>query len=275
MENDEELTRLHRLQLGMLKTCVDICERHNIRYFLLGGSALGAVRHCGFIPWDDDIDIGMPRPDYERFLSMAKNELNGRLFLQTWDTDPGYPLQFAKLRDSKTTFLQKNVAHLSMNHGVSLDIFPLDGCSSSSVANKLSFFAFKVLRALYQKKIGMCSSNRLAIPIKLFSALLSKRKLKQAIGALMANADYENSTYVVNWCGSWGAKEIVANNVFGKGKRLDFDGLDVVVPAQVESYLTSLYGDFMRLPPEEKRRRPHSADVIDLGKPYTAYQKTA
>ena len=131
--DQETLNRMHLLHLDILKEFIRICNKYELRYFLLGGSCLGTVRHQGFIPWDDDIDVGMPRPDYERFMEIAQNELPEYYFLQNSKTDPDYPLCFAKIRDSRTTFIERSVSHLNINHGIYFDIFPLDGLSNGSL----------------------------------------------------------------------------------------------------------------------------------------------
>jgi lipopolysaccharide cholinephosphotransferase len=273
MEKREELKRLQACQLEMLKACIKVCERHKLRYFLLGGSALGAVRHSGFIPWDDDVDIGMPRPDYTRFLSIAKNELSPHLFLQTRETDAAYPMQFAKLRDSRTTFRQENVAHLDMNHGVALDIFPLDSCAASATRTKIRLLAFKAIRAVYQSKFGLRRGRRFEqIAVSVTAAIFRVGMLERMMRMVMEGGGYDESAQVVNWCGSWGAKEIVQGTIFGAGKDMRFEDVTARVPAEVHLYLSALYGEYMRMPPEEKRVPPHTADLIDLDSPYTIYQ---
>jgi lipopolysaccharide cholinephosphotransferase len=137
-ETELLIKKLHIIELAMLGEFIRICQKYSLRYYLIGGSALGAVRHSGFIPWDDDIDIGMPRVDYEKFLSVAQAELDADLFLQTHKTDPAYPFSFAKIRNSKTTFIQSDSSHLQMNHGVYIDIFPLDGYPSSKLSRRLT-----------------------------------------------------------------------------------------------------------------------------------------
>ena len=92
------MTELQEVEFQLLKTFVEFCEKHNLKYFLVGGSALGAVRHQGFIPWDDDVDVALPREDYDRFIELGKKEFTGDVFLQTYETDPNYPYNFAKYK---------------------------------------------------------------------------------------------------------------------------------------------------------------------------------
>ena len=125
MNND--LNELKRIELEMLKTFIKICKKHNFMYFLVGGTCLGSVRHGGFIPWDDDIDVGMPRSDYNKFIKIASEELPGNMFLQTFFTDEQYPCAFAKIRNNDTTFIEKGLRKSNINHGIYIDIFPLDG----------------------------------------------------------------------------------------------------------------------------------------------------
>ena len=142
---------LKKIELEMFKYYLAICEKHDLKYFLIGGTLLGAVRHKGFIPWDDDIDIGMPRPDYEKFLLVAQKELPEHIFLQTHNTDIEYPNCFAKLRNSDTTFIETSCKKLKINHGIYIDIFPLDGCCISPYW-KYRLFSFK--QRLYNSKIS-------------------------------------------------------------------------------------------------------------------------
>ena len=106
---------------------VQICDRLQMEYFMLCGSALGAIKYGGFIPWDDDIDVGLYREDYERFCKEAPMLLPKKFFLQNYASDPDFPAIYSKLRDSSTTSIEKSVAKLPINHGISIDIFPLDG----------------------------------------------------------------------------------------------------------------------------------------------------
>ena len=122
-----KLENLKRAELEIFKHFVLCCEKLGVTYFLMDGSLLGAVRHKGFIPWDDDIDVGMMRKDYEILIAKAQTLLPEYLFLQTYKTDKGVMNNFAKIRDSRTTFIETSQKEQQINHGVYIDIFPLDG----------------------------------------------------------------------------------------------------------------------------------------------------
>lgn len=120
-----DLRALQLCELDLLKEVDRICKKHDIPYFLAFGTALGAVRHKGFIPWDDDVDVLMKYPDYLRFQEVCKTELPPHLFYQDWQTDPAYYLPWAKIRNSRTTSLVPEMADYPINWGVCVDIFPL------------------------------------------------------------------------------------------------------------------------------------------------------
>ena len=109
---------LQKTEFDILKNVVEICDRAGLSYFLVCGSALGAAKYDGFIPWDDDVDIGMYREDYERFCEIAQALLPAHYFLQTYRTDPHFPTIFAKVRDTRTTFIEKSMRALDIHHGV-------------------------------------------------------------------------------------------------------------------------------------------------------------
>ena len=120
------MTDLQAKELSLLRAFTDVCEKLELEYFLVCGSALGAVKYKGFIPWDDDVDVALKRADYDVFLERAQELLPDGIFLQNHRTDPAYPNIFSKLRDSNTTYIEKSVAHLPINHGIYIDVFPLD-----------------------------------------------------------------------------------------------------------------------------------------------------
>ena len=118
--------RLKAIELDILKAFIDVCKKNSLNYYLLGGSCLGAVRHHGIIPWDDDIDVGLLRADYNKFMEVGQKYLPEHYFLQNYRTDPEYYVNFAKIRDSRTTFIESSLKNLHINHGVYIDVFPLD-----------------------------------------------------------------------------------------------------------------------------------------------------
>ena len=136
IDGDFIMNELQKIVFDLFSHFVEVCEKLNLNYYLICGSALGAARHGGFIPWDDDMDVGMHREDYNKFMELAPQLLPDGIFLQNYNTDPEYPLVFAKLKNSKTTFIEPLLANFNINHGIWMDIFPLDGYPESNMEKK-------------------------------------------------------------------------------------------------------------------------------------------
>lgn len=264
------------IQLDLLRNFIDICKDNNLRYFLLGGSCLGAVRHKGYIPWDDDIDVGMPRPDYERFLQLAQQELPDHVFVQTHSTDKEYPNNFAKLRNSNTTFIESSIKNLNVNHGIYIDIFPLDGTYSNKFQYKLHLLKIRLLAKSIARVFNFTHHYTLKEIVARMLSVIYAPTVNYAIKKrekLMKKVNYDNASVVANWCGAWAEKEIMPKSIFADGITASFDGIEVVIPKEYDKYLTRMYGDYMELPPEEKRVSHHYNEVIDTTKSYKEYIK--
>lgn len=270
-----ELSReLKKVELDILVQFLRVCDALDLRYFVVGGTLLGAVRHQGFIPWDDDIDVAMPREDYEIFLREGQKYLEDPYFLQTFRTDPQFTVNFAKIRNSNTTFQETSLRGRRMNHGVYIDVFPLDNYPDDPKQERrlrrknwflsgrldASFFYDKKLPLRSRAKHLLC---RLRHP-SLTGALRKRDVLLRSVG---------KSARIVNYCGAWGDKEIMPAAWYTESCELTFEGLKVRAPKYWHEWLTHMYGDYMQLPPPEKRQGHHYCDVIDLHKSYDAYLK--
>lgn len=270
------MNQLQSKELEILKIFIEVCNKLNLRYFLVCGSALGAVKYQGFIPWDDDLDVGMYREDYEIFVREAPELLPPHIFFQSYKTDSLFPQIFGKLRDSRTTYIEKSIAHLNINHGVYIDIFPLDGYPTDKAQqsrlekNKTKYkrqlaCACRVPRSFLSKL--MCGVNRLMgchkqthIIARKYEALVSKYSIKES--KLICNH------------GNWqGELEYASKEQYGNGIMMKFEGLDVRVPEKYDEYLTQKYGDWRADLPKEKQVGHHYYTVCDLTKPYTEYIK--
>lgn len=270
--NNDQLAALKQIELQSFKAFLQVCEKLNLRYYLLGGTLLGAVRHQGFIPWDDDIDIGMPRADYEIFLKKGQALLPEHLFLQHADTDPEYLMCYCKLRNNNTTFLETTARNLRINHGVFIDIFPLDFCPDGEkqrnrIYQKMAFYNRRISLEFYYPQ-------KQTLKRRLYSTVLrcllpSAKNAVQKRNALLRNV--KSSSFWANYGGAWGKKEIMPACWYGPGVTLTFEGLQVTAPLHYEKWLTQVYGDYMQLPPVEKRVTHHGTDVIDLNQSYQEY----
>lgn len=265
--DDKKLDKLHKVGLELLTEMDRICQKYNIPYFLCGGSLLGAIRHKGYIPWDDDIDVGMLRKDYEYFKECFIKEQNKKYFLQTIETDPEYWLAFMKIRKNNTTFIEESISKLNIHHGIYLDIFPFDEVPDNGFTTslKLNAMLIKVARDTILVKKGLISFNetRRSFICRLFS-IFSVSKLFKIQNKLMTI--YENKGY--NHCicsvGTYAtSKEYISKDALFPTKKAEFENKQFSIPNKPEIYLKNLYNDYMKLPPKDKRRN-HQAVKIDF-----------
>ncbi len=268
-----DIANLKAIELEILKAFVQVCDKLKLKYYLLEGTLLGAVRHKGFIPWDDDIDVGMPREDYERFMLEGQRYLPEWYFVQNLRSEKDYRANFAKIRDSRTTFIETSVRHCNINHGIYIDIFPLDYCFENEEKQKK--IARRQLLMNVRIASGFYSPNKRVSPKLKIMRMLSRLKYPTIRSALLAREkliqSLPQSGFYANYCSAWHLKEHIPSSWFGKGTLLEFEGLQVRCPLEYDKWLTKVYGDYMQLPPEEKRITHHYADVIDTEKSYTYY----
>ena len=253
------LSEIKETELNILKTYANYCEKNNLTYFLCGGTLLGAVRHKGFIPWDDDIDVFMPRPDFERFVQLTKETgitpHYDSCFYRDTKFTVDYP--FVKIVDNRTKVIEKTKNEENLM-GIWIDVFPIDGFSSNMLLNKL-FCAHKqfwkrlcftfsddLSKVEKKKKIG----KMIVMP---FLKLMGQKRLFGKLDRLCRKYDYEKSSKV--GCTVWGykIKEVIPKTSLIPASKVIFEGIEFNAPAVPSVYLSSLYGNYMQLPPEEKR----------------------
>ena len=272
--DDNKIKELQKIEFDMLECFIEICEKENLTYFVLGGTTLGSVRHKGFIPWDDDVDVGMPREDYDKFLNIAHNYLPENYFLQSHLTDRNYPLNFAKIRNSSTTLIENQYRNIKMNHGVYIDVFPLDGYPSKRFEQLLA----NVLNKALTRRTSLCYAGpsfrkpkSLLVALGLCVLIPNYQTGVKLKDKFMSRYKYSASELVINYSGLYGLKEMMPKSYFGKGKIGEFNGREVVLPEKTEEYLTQLYGDYMTPPPIEKRGKHHNFAVFDKENTYINY----
>lgn len=267
MQGNRISANLREAQLRMLDILVEvdrICEKHDIKYFLSDGTCLGAVRHKGFIPWDDDIDIGMLREDYNKFLKVAINELGSNYFMQNTKTDKFYDLYHIplKIRDNNSYFIEEY--NKKYHQGIYIDVFPFDNIPKSKFKYKLQKKISKILVVSYVK-----TKDRIDFSNK-------KELLKHPIYSLIrAILSYEKITRILNKLKKWNDKdgeyvtygiETIWDTVYKKEwifplKKIEFEGKAFWAPNNHHEILKSAYGDYMSLPKEEDRVW-HSKEII-------------
>lgn len=265
---------LQKVELELLRQFVEICEKLELNYYLVCGSALGAVKYQGFIPWDDDVDVALPRGDYERFLREAPALLPEHVFLQNYRTDPGFPQIFSKLRHCGTTYIEKSVAKLPINHGICIDIFPLDGRPEGAAAQRLLELRKKLFLWQLMTAVDLPRGPKSMAHYTVFRLMGCHRRIPE----IAARYERMISAYPAEgakvWCnhGNWqGVLDYAPAEQFGEGARAVFEGLQVRIPVQYDAYLRQKYGDYRRDLPEDQKVGHHYYEICDTEKPYTDY----
>lgn len=275
MENSS-IEELKNVELEILKNFIEICNKLNLTYYLDCGTLLGAIRHKGFIPWDDDIDVIMPRPDYDEFMQKAGELLKPEYFLQNYNTDKQFQQAFSKIRDSRTTFIEKEIINLDINHGIYIDIFPLDGYNpENEEQNKKNEENFYLLRLQTQRrfegfKILPEKQEKFKISDKKYGKM-TNYELNIEKEKIAKQYDYDKCKYVKSYYSDFADNTPIPKEIFEKGELKPFESIMANVPQGYDEYLERLYGDYMKLPPLEKRVSKHNAKVIDVNKSYKEY----
>ena len=257
----EDLKVIKAIELEMLDEFLRLANKHDLTYFLTAGTCLGAVRHSGFIPWDDDIDIGMPRSEYERFERIAQEELDGRYVYQSMDTEPGCGFAFGKIRAKDTILSEDTSYHLPMSQGVWVDIFPFDEMPNDEKERQRLYKKVAFLRNLYIVKCGykMPEGRGALFAIayygaKLVSAFIPRKKLIAALKKAMTQYQGQPVRNFYNYGTAYAAgKELFDRDVLFDCNEMSFEGRPCKVPHDTDAFLAGMYGDYMTLPPVEKR----------------------
>jgi lipopolysaccharide cholinephosphotransferase len=271
MENNQVLDQLHQLHLILADEVKRICEKHQIRYFLLAGSLLGAVRHHGFIPWDDDMDFGMCREDFEKFLKVCEEELDPEQFyLQTDRKDRYYTFNFAKLCLTGTRVVEGFSSDKGVSQGVYIDIFPLDRVADRPVRRFFQYKIFWVARNLLWIKCGYGEERRkrtLKYRVgRICAAPFSIRFLKKLKYRSITCCAGEKTASVVTSDGTYGlTKETLNADWVEQLVMYDFEGHSYPGIRDYDAYLTYLYGDYRAVPPEDQRDH-HERLEVDFGR---------
>ena len=259
-----DIEKIHKIDLELARDVVALCEKHNLTYYMLGGTMLGAIRHRGFIPWDDDIDFGMPRRDYEKFLNLAE-ELPERIKVINYRNTPEYQYYITRVVDTETHVIEERIGNENKHTHVSIDIFPIDGTPNNKILRKLYFFRVLFHRAMmslcykdsidWKRKRGPAERLLLGIlmriPVERFT---TPQKEKEKIDRLLRSQDVETSTYIGNIMGAYRTREIVPKAWYGKGKMYRFEDMEFRGFEQADAYLTYTFGNYMLLPPADARK---------------------
>lgn len=274
----DTLEKLKRAELHILKDFIAVCEKHNLNYFICWGTAIGAVRHHGFIPWDDDIDVGMLRGDYEKFVKIAKKEMSDHYYVTTPKTMKNYASGVIKVQRLGTKFVPEFSRTMKCSLCLHIDIFVFDNADEDVELLKKKINKVRTI----SKILFLCGSPYPEIPMKgilgkIAGAIcfmahyvfrithLSIRMLYERMEKISKSANYKDTGSVICYnCLKPMQSKMKMEDLFPLSE-MDFEGIKVKLPGNYDKYLTNYYGNYMEMPPEDKRVN-HAAYIVDFGK---------
>lgn len=256
---------LHDADLEIAKTIVGICKKYGLRCYMLGGTMLGAIRHRGFIPWDDDIDFGLPRKDYEKLLELLPKELPSYLTYENYKTNPQYHYYITRVQDVETKVIEENFEYENKSTHVSIDLFPLDGSPNNSFLRKLFFMRVIMHRSMMSlcykqgidkhRKRGLLEKLVIAVMTKLpTERMFNPYNQKEKIDRLLRKYDMDKSLISGNIMGAYRTREMIPTEWYGDSSIYDFESERFLGIKEYDKYLTHLYGDYMTIPPKEQQK---------------------
>lgn len=261
-----ENAQIKECSLQVLKALRSVCQANGLRYSLTGGSLIGAVRHQGFIPWDDDIDIMMPRPDYDRLVQVVgKGDYGFDLHCVELEGE-AYPYPFAKACCRGTRVVEQAAREDSVPLGVFVDIFPVDGAGNRYGFSRFRVMCFQFLHGLkiaanwtrfQRSKLRKWYYEPFRYFCYLLSRVLGQKRLNHQLDRFLRAKSYAKSAYAGRLVGDYGSREVMPKGIFETYIPVTFEGEEFSAIADYDTFLSRLFGDYMQLPPKEKQVSHH------------------
>lgn len=260
-------------ELEIIKEIKRICDKFNLTYYISGGTFLGAVRHKGFIPWDDDADIAMPRSDYNKFLKIVENETSYQL-VHYKSKNKWHHYHARLVNNHANVYVISNASKTANTWYPWVDIFPLDGMPNNKLLMNIHKF-----RLLSRRAILKFSCFSYVVDVKLkdrpfierlligigehinLEKYIDTTKQLQKLDKLLSKYSRDKSKIYMNFMGSYKFKSIINKEIYGKGRYYDFEGIKLFGPENYDKYLTIIYGDYMKIPPQDSQNK-HSTNIV-------------
>lgn len=277
-DNSFNIADLQSKMLGLLAELIRVCEENNLTYWACGGTCIGALRHDGFIPWDDDLDVYMPRNDYEKLWEL-KDRFNSEQFVLCRTTkERNYHHRVQQLVDITTTFINQRSVDEDIEHGVYIDIIPMDACAPSGIS-RLSQIKNAILFSIYNVQClpefhgGKLFRFAVGAALKFVPSDKRRYRIWSKAEKKMTRWSWDDADKVVELAAS---TRVLLNPYpkewFTGVKKHKFEDIEINLPAGVDHYLTQVFGDYMSLPPESERHPRHNTVKIDLENSYKVYK---
>lgn len=280
-DNSCGIADLQDKMLDILKYFISLCENNGLRYWLAGGTCLGALRHGGFIPWDDDLDVYMPREDYEKLWDiMSKGKADGQYKLCRTSKEKNYHHRVMQLVDLNTTFIHSRSKDEDIEHGVYIDIIPIDACPNNIISRVVQFINAVIFSIcnIQQKpeynggKLTGLMSFGTTLLLGIIRSQKARYKAWSKAEKRMVKYDWDKCTHIK--CITSQFHELMTafpKEWFGE-RKVPFEDIMAVVPSNAEGYCKAMYGEYMALPPKEKQVVRHHTEHINLDEPYTKFK---
>lgn len=259
-----ELEELKQIELDIIRKIDEVCRHNGIHYYMVGGTLLGAERHKGFIPWDDDIDIAMPRRDYAKFCEAMKHE-DSNYEVQFYDTIKDYGYASPKVVDKRTLLIDYKLGMGREESSIFVDVFIYDGMGDTKKGAFIRYFFLKCFKkAVFLSKRNFKMETVLKSVIFFIPCVVCKivgvTRLNEFYNSLCRRLDFYDSKYVACVAGRYGKHEVFKKEVFEETVPLQFEDLMLQAPKGYKIYLASIYGDYMKMPPEGQRISNHTSE---------------
>lgn len=264
------MNSLQKKLLEMLTWLTSFIEDNNLRYFVIGGTFLGAVRHKGFIPWDDDVDIALPRPDYQKLIQLLSVKKDKYVIEYPDNKTKDYPYNIAKVYDTTTTMVES--LRINVVRGVYIDVFPLDGLGNTYEDALKNYRKIDFLNKLQSVKTCAVRKERKwwknafvilgrLLPIDYLS-------LSYKANLICMEREYDKCNFVASCMSTYRSREIMDKSYFGTPTEYQFENIIVKGPEKADDYLTHLFHNWRELPPPEKRHSAHDFTYLNMEESY-------
>lgn len=271
---NDSLRKLQLCELDILKDIVNICDKHNLIYYMMGGTFLGAVRHKGFIPWDDDVDIALSREDYEKLFEILEKELPKKYVIDNFYKNKDC-ITYASRIENPSKKVKENASSTELIRNAWIDVFPLDGMPNNRIIRQIHKFRLLYHRMMVRystfsktvvknkkhrplhEKILIFIGNHTNIEKRLDS---NKRLIK--LDKALKKYKYNESKYVVNFMGAYSFKEMFSKEIYDNYTKYQFEDTMLNAPKDYDTVLSQMYGDYMKVPEVDDRNK-HCTEMID------------